>query len=634
MRQFISIIGVLLFLLSACSGGERALLKQADAVMEEHPDSALGILQEIKREHISGKDLPYYALLMTQAQVKTNVPVDSDSLISIAYRKFGNDWWGDKGIRANFYTGEVFFNQDKQRDAMKFYLTAYEESKRLGNDYWRAKSAERIADLFYNAYNYPEAAKYRKYAIEYYGKANRVTNQRYAIADLSAIYDNDGKTFLAKQILDSLLNECNKSLIKDNELISYILKYREYLSENNVTDNNERTYNSQLKNLSNRKKIEATIFSCNSEPEDDSNTFRNDSVLKSIEKLAISKEDSLHILYARYLNTVRHESETPIIKMMDSLLYLQESLSRDLLVESVNIAESEFYHEQSIEDRQRLKLYVVIFSVIIIISLIVSYTIWKTHRLKNIARSAEIEASVEALVSLNAYVQKISAEKTALNLEIENKQNSLINLINQLNFQRSKAKILEQNTVDFKKQIDNLTKEHSEQSKKQTILLNELEHQIDNYKRDINILKNKFHDNDERKSIILEKLFKEKWTTLNMLCVEYFEKSSTQKLRDSFIRKIESEIKNIGSIDGLSQIEKEVDKYMDGIVGKMRNECPSIKASDLTLFSLMCAGFSVKAMCLILNIQSNNLYVKKNRLIKKIRETDSPNKDKFLERLK
>lgn len=44
------------------------------------------------------------------------------------------------------------------------YLTAYEESKCPNND--------------------PEAARYRKEAIEYFGKANRVTNQRYAVADL------------------------------------------------------------------------------------------------------------------------------------------------------------------------------------------------------------------------------------------------------------------------------------------------------------------------------------------------------------------------------------------------------------------------------------------------------------------
>lgn len=64
------------------------------------------------------------------------------------------------------------------------YLTAYEESKCPNNDYWLAKAAERIADLFFDAYNYPEAARYRKEAIEYFGKANRVTNQRYAVADL------------------------------------------------------------------------------------------------------------------------------------------------------------------------------------------------------------------------------------------------------------------------------------------------------------------------------------------------------------------------------------------------------------------------------------------------------------------
>ena len=151
MRYILLILSLLILLLSGCSGGDSHLLKQADIVMEEHPDSALRILMSINRTCLGSRDLPYYALLLTQAQVKTDEPVDSDSLISIAYMKYADDWRGDKGIRSSFYMGEVFFNREKPRDAMRHYLTAYEESKRLYNDYWRAKSAERIADLFFNA---------------------------------------------------------------------------------------------------------------------------------------------------------------------------------------------------------------------------------------------------------------------------------------------------------------------------------------------------------------------------------------------------------------------------------------------------------------------------------------------------
>ncbi len=90
------LIGVLM---CACSSPERKLLARADSVMEENPDSALAILEQLDRRSLDKSELPYYALLMTQALVKTDVPVDSDTLISLAYRKYADYRRGDRGIR-------------------------------------------------------------------------------------------------------------------------------------------------------------------------------------------------------------------------------------------------------------------------------------------------------------------------------------------------------------------------------------------------------------------------------------------------------------------------------------------------------------------------------------------------------
>ena len=108
--RFLSVI-IISLLISACTTDSCRKLQHADAVMEAYPDSAMSILMEIDRLCLKDSELPYYALLYTQAQVKTDVPLDSDSLISIAYSKYGDKTSGDRCIRSNFYTGEVFFNQ-------------------------------------------------------------------------------------------------------------------------------------------------------------------------------------------------------------------------------------------------------------------------------------------------------------------------------------------------------------------------------------------------------------------------------------------------------------------------------------------------------------------------------------------
>lgn len=89
-----ALLALILFLLSSCKSENGKLLNRADSVMEEHPDSAMMILQGIDRHSLKGNELAYYALLYTQSQVKTDIPLDSDSLIRIAYAKYSDDTRG------------------------------------------------------------------------------------------------------------------------------------------------------------------------------------------------------------------------------------------------------------------------------------------------------------------------------------------------------------------------------------------------------------------------------------------------------------------------------------------------------------------------------------------------------------
>lgn len=87
MEKFIlSIITLLtLFAVVGCSGAPDRTLYEAEAVMTEHPDSALTLLRSLDTDEIRGKSSrALYALLFTQAQFKNYTDVDNDSLISEA----------------------------------------------------------------------------------------------------------------------------------------------------------------------------------------------------------------------------------------------------------------------------------------------------------------------------------------------------------------------------------------------------------------------------------------------------------------------------------------------------------------------------------------------------------------------
>ena len=68
----ISVLAALITVLSGCTESETARsLDRAEAVMEEHPDSALAILGAIPSADVnSSADRALHALLLTQAQIK------------------------------------------------------------------------------------------------------------------------------------------------------------------------------------------------------------------------------------------------------------------------------------------------------------------------------------------------------------------------------------------------------------------------------------------------------------------------------------------------------------------------------------------------------------------------------------
>lgn len=602
-RHLYIICSIFTLLMVGCAGKDHATLEKADAVMEEAPDSALMMLQEINRNHLNKSDLPYYALLKTQALVKTNEPVSSDSLISLAYKKYSDDWWGDKGIRSNFYMAEVFYNQEKPREAMTFYLHAYEESKRLNNPYWRAKSAERIADLFFNAYNYTEAEKYRKEAIDYYGLAGKITNQRYAISDLGSIYLNDGKSSKVVEMIDSILRLINKDDTPDLYLINYINETRiQALFNLGRTDELTDYEIDIIKNRArDREKLEtAILFSISDYSQEHEN--KKDSILATAEKNLNTDEDTLQFLYAKYLITDTLNDKYQKLALADSIIYSQERITRRILKESVTSSQSEFYALQSKHQKKQIRLYLIIIILSIIVFLIIMVSIWRFYQLKSKLHLKELETNLASIITLKESTIRLETEKDQLNLQIQNNISSISNL-------------------------------HHEISEK-NIVLGQLKEEIREHKSIANDFIQKYNDLKKTDlSIEIEQLFKEQWSILNMLCDEYFEKGDSEFGRNLIIKNIEKEIRQFRTKKNLMKIECEVNKYLDNIMAKLRNECRFLNEKDITFIMLIYAGFSVRAICLFSDIKYGTFYVKKGRIIKKISESMVEHRDEFIEKL-
>lgn len=128
-------------------------------------------------------------------------------------------------------------------------------------------------------------------------------------------------------------------------------------------------------------------------------------------------------------------------------------------------------------------------------------------------------------------------------------------------------------------------------------------------------------------------LFRDKWTTLNMLCGEYLTIDEPGHRREDVLNKLEREIKKLRTPQSLHEIEAAVDNYMGSIMTMLRYECPILSEDDYTFLSLIYAGFSSRAVCVLIGIKYKLFYLKKSRLTKRILASDAPHRQLFVDKM-
>ena len=86
-KNIVFLLILILIIWISCDGmGHQTIdFRKIENLMPQHPDSALMLLEQIEnKENLSRKDKAHYYLLLTEAQDKTFVKHETDSLITIA----------------------------------------------------------------------------------------------------------------------------------------------------------------------------------------------------------------------------------------------------------------------------------------------------------------------------------------------------------------------------------------------------------------------------------------------------------------------------------------------------------------------------------------------------------------------
>lgn len=129
-------------------------------------------------------------------------------------------------------------------------------------------------------------------------------------------------------------------------------------------------------------------------------------------------------------------------------------------------------------------------------------------------------------------------------------------------------------------------------------------------------------------------LFSEKIHRLDQLCELYY-KLEDGKQKDNVFKQVKELASRIRNDEALFlTLEKELNRYCNGIMSKLREQVPRIKGENLRIISLFFAGFSYETIQIILRKNSTqSLRTARSRFRKEILEAHAPDVDFFIKML-
>ncbi|MDR1526408.1 MAG: hypothetical protein LBS46_01910 [Dysgonamonadaceae bacterium] len=163
---------ILVFALFSCnyySQDVERILTEAGNLLENHPDSALLLLESVHYPgELSQSLFADYVLLTTWAKDKSYKNIAGDTLIFQVKDYFRRKRNWEKATLAAFYAGRVYQMQWNDDKALNAYLTAETLSQQITDENQKGLIQYFIGELYYAQQLYPNAIERFRLAYEYF----------------------------------------------------------------------------------------------------------------------------------------------------------------------------------------------------------------------------------------------------------------------------------------------------------------------------------------------------------------------------------------------------------------------------------------------------------------------------------
>ena len=634
MKNILSIL--LLFLtFTACKDSKAVtdVLNRAEAVMNEHPDSALNLLRTLTFDDFKKEsNRARYALLHSQALDKNYIDVTSDSLISVAL-----EYYKDKDdVRSKFlsyyYMGRVHANGERYLQATSCLMASEQLVEEVGDDYLSGLLYSEMGRIYDIYYDFPKSLEAYQKAAECYERAGKVGHRNYMWYYQSNVCRNMNKYDESERLLRKTLTLAKeegddvllKSCIGDLVMLYVELNRRtEALTiyEQSVLKQEEFGSSSFMGTL-------ATMYASAGD------FVKAESYLKRGWGRAMNHTDSISLYLSssevRDLSNNRNVAYQELLKGVS----LQNKETQQALQQPILTAQRDYLSEKvafeayrhRMEKRQNL-LSVLLLALLLIVSVYVFFRLLKKiqkkslqviHHLKMEKKQVEEEKDRISLL-----LERLDDDKKEADLTITRLKNEIVQ-----NEKRTHLEIssLVQNIELGKGSIEelNLKLQQNEESRlKMQALVQKLEADSKANVKTVDCLRAelKILQAENRKMMFqkiellrtdLERMVR--WVHLHENKI-LGAKRKEERIKEEIGRLRQGYFPGEGEF---KEVEKLVNLYLDDVMQHFRQEIELPNEADYRRVCYMFAGVSTPVIAEMMHESKEALYQRKSRLLKRI----------------
>jgi len=608
MKRTLYLFLLTMLLLTGCNDPKSVTeaLNRAEALMNEHPDSAWAVLNTLSLDGMGqNRTRARYALLYTQAQDKTYRDETNDSLISIAVDYYRATDDVRRKFLSFYYRGRVMVNAGEFIKAMLSFLEAESLCEEVVDDYLLGLLYTQMGVVYKEYYDYHRSLEMFKKAAFSYERAGKDFHRLYALVDQAVVCKHMEKNEDSYHLLHSVLEEAKKKeyvgLIKLclGDLIMQCVDMGKVIEADTLYQMLRQNFNMSSFSSSFMANI-AEIHAMKKE------WNLSELLLEQAWQRAKTEKDSIvlhlteaHIYEMKYPQTKAYCSMLEGVKKQNRLV--RKSMEQPILSVQANLLATELEYQQYKLRTERIQRWTIVI-LMFILSVIIIYEGQKWLRKLYRKRIREQLRKKEASHLLD--LERLQKEMIA-------KDENIHSLIKDFN-RRIDAK-----DTNFRRVLVKLENELASK--------NEL---YDEYVQQAETLKN----DKERYVVRLKLLFSERIELIDdVIRIQNSDSGSDRAKINALIDTVEEFTKKIiKSRAFYKELEEYVNMSNQNVMMCLRME---VKLPDEDCYRQVCyhiAGYSVHSISILMGETKNKIYKRRDRIRKKIEDLNPKSVDLFI----